>query len=47
MDNKHYNAADLPENLVSELQSFEEKLSNQSNKKLVVIAYEKDSEDMK
>ncbi len=42
--NKEYAAANLSEDLVSELQSFEEKLSGQSNKNLIVIAYEKDSE---
>ncbi|MFG6494821.1 hypothetical protein P8610_05645 [Fictibacillus sp. UD] len=42
--NKEYAAAHLSEDLVSELQSFEEKLSGQSNKNLIVIAYEKDSE---
>lgn len=42
--NKEYAAADLSEDLVSELQSFEEKLSGQSNKDLIVIAYEKDAE---
>ncbi|GGB62746.1 hypothetical protein [Fictibacillus barbaricus] len=42
---KEYSAADLPAELVNELQSFEQKLSGQSNKNLVVIAYEKDSEN--
>ena len=39
-----YVAAELSQNLVSELKSFEEKLSEQSHKNLVVIAYEKDEE---
>jgi hypothetical protein len=39
-----YVAAELSQNLVSELKSFEEKLSEQSHKNLVVIAYEKDKE---
>ncbi|MDM5317289.1 hypothetical protein QUF49_14865 [Fictibacillus sp. b24] len=42
--NKEYAAANLSEDLVSELQYFEEKLRGQSNKNLIVIAYEKDSE---
>jgi hypothetical protein len=37
-----YVAADLSSNEVNELKSFEEKLSEQTNKKVVVIAYEKD-----
>lgn len=41
-----YIAAELPQNLVSELKSFEENLSEQSHKNLVVIAYEKDEEKM-
>jgi hypothetical protein len=41
-----YVAAELSQNLVSELKSFEEKLSEQYHKNLVVIAYEKDEEKM-
>jgi hypothetical protein len=41
-----YVAAELSQNLVSELKSFEEKLSEQSHRNLVVIAYEKDEEKM-
>jgi hypothetical protein len=41
--NKEYTSAALSEELVNELQSFEQKLSGQSNKELVVIAYEKKS----
>jgi len=41
-----YVAAELSQNLVSELKSFEEKLSEQYHKNLVVIAYEKDEGKM-
>ncbi|MEH7013151.1 hypothetical protein V7087_20450 [Neobacillus niacini] len=42
MDNlKEYIAADLSSNLVSEIKSLEEKLSEQAHKEVVVIAYEK------
>jgi hypothetical protein len=40
--NNHYTAAELSTNLVSEIKSFEEKLSEQTNKKMVVIAYEQE-----
>jgi hypothetical protein len=40
---KDYVAADLSSNLVSEIKSLEEKLSEQANKEVVVIAYEKDN----
>ena len=40
----HYAAADLSPNLVSEIKSLEEKLSEQANKDVVVIAYEKDKQ---
>jgi hypothetical protein len=43
---KEYVAAELSKNLVSELKSFEDKLSEQSHKNLVVIAYEKDEGKM-
>jgi hypothetical protein len=43
---KEYVAAELSQNLVSELKSFEEKLSEQYHKNLVVIAYEKEEEKM-
>jgi hypothetical protein len=39
---KDYVAADLSSNLVNELKSLEEKLSERTNKEVVVIAYEKD-----
>ena len=43
MDNvKDYIAAELSSNLVTEIKSLEEKLSEQANKEVVVIAYEKD-----
>lgn len=44
MDTKDFKAANLSENLVDEIQSLEEKISQQSNKKVVVIAYEQGSE---
>ena len=40
----HYAAADLSPNLVSEIKSLEEKISEQANKNVVVNSYEKDSE---
>ncbi|MGJ7922349.1 hypothetical protein [Neobacillus sp. LXY-4] len=39
-----YVAAELSPNMINELKSFEEKLSQGSDKKLVVIAYEKDDD---
>lgn len=39
---KDYVAADLSSNLVNEIKSLEEKLTQQANKEVVVIAYEKD-----
>lgn len=45
MDNENdYVTAELTSNLVSEIKSFEEKLSKQINKKVLVIAYEKDKQ---
>jgi hypothetical protein len=44
MDTNDFKAANLSENLVDEIQSLEEKISQQSNKKVVVIAYEQGSE---
>ncbi|RZT23565.1 hypothetical protein [Fictibacillus sp. BK138] len=44
MDTKDFKAANLSENLVDEIQSLEEKISQQANKKVVVIAYEQGSE---
>jgi hypothetical protein len=41
-----YVAANLPQDLVSELKSFEERISEEYNKNLVVIAYEKDRESV-
>ena len=37
-----YVAASLSPNLVNEIQSLEEKISEQEHKKVVVIAYEND-----
>jgi hypothetical protein len=45
MENNKYNAAFLPENLVDEIKTFEEKLRKESDKNVVVIAYEKGTED--
>ncbi|WP_316571688.1 hypothetical protein [Neobacillus sp. YIM B06451] len=42
MEEKTYTAADLSEQLVHEIKSFEKSLSGQANKNLVVIAYEKE-----
>jgi hypothetical protein len=44
--NNDYVAAELSNNLVSELKLFEEKLSEESQKKLIVIAYEKDNDQL-
>lgn len=41
-NDKDYTAAELSPNLVNEIKSFEEKLSEQSHKNVVVIAYEKE-----
>jgi hypothetical protein len=41
-----YVAAELSHQLVSELKLFEEKLSEESQKKLVVIAYEKEENNV-
>lgn len=38
----HFVAASLSTNLINEIQSLEEKLSEQTHKKVVVIAYEND-----
>ncbi|MGG3466297.1 hypothetical protein ABES02_01855 [Neobacillus pocheonensis] len=38
----HFVAADLSPNLINEIQSLEEKLTEQTHKKVVVIAYEND-----
>lgn len=37
-----YTAADLSQSLVDELKNFENKLRNDSNKDLIIIAYEKE-----
>lgn len=43
MENKKdYVAADLSSNLINEIKSFEERISEESDKDVVVIAYEKD-----
>ncbi|CEG26136.1 hypothetical protein [Bacillus sp. B-jedd] len=39
---KTFNAANLSEDLVKEIKVFEEALSSQADKDLVVIAYERD-----
>ncbi|WP_156324515.1 hypothetical protein [Bacillus sp. FJAT-27245] len=44
MEEKTYSAADLSEQLVNEIKSFEKSLSGQANKNLVVIAYEKENQ---
>ena len=41
---KTFNAANLSEDLVKEIKVFEEALSSQADKDLVVIAYERDKE---
>lgn len=38
---KEYVAADLSPHLVSEIKTMEEKISEQSHKEVIVIAYEK------
>lgn len=40
----NYTAADLSAHEINELKSFEEKISQQANKEVVVIAYEKGGE---
>jgi precorrin-3B methylase len=45
MNTNDYKAANLSDNLVGQIQSLEEKISQQANKKVVVIAYEQGSED--
>ena len=42
MDKENYVAADLTSNLVTEIKSLEEKLSEQANKEVIIIAYEMD-----
>ncbi|WP_181884629.1 hypothetical protein [Neobacillus piezotolerans] len=44
MEEKTYAAANLPEQLVNKIKSFEQSLSGQANKNLVVIAYEKEAQ---
>ncbi|WP_195891879.1 hypothetical protein [Neobacillus dielmonensis] len=41
-EEKEYVAADLSSNLINEIKSLEEKLSEQAQKEVVVIAYEKE-----
>ncbi|NHM30780.1 hypothetical protein [Neobacillus terrae] len=45
MDSQSYTAANLSDNLVDELKTIEDKLSEKANKKVVVIAYEKENQD--
>ncbi|WP_180954560.1 hypothetical protein [Bacillus sp. V5-8f] len=40
-----YTSADLSASLVNEIKSLENKLSEQTDKDVVVIAYEKDSDN--
>ncbi|GHI00361.1 hypothetical protein [Neobacillus kokaensis] len=40
---KEYVTANLTSNLIGEIKSFEQKLSEQTQKQVVVIAYEKDN----
>ncbi|MBK5459983.1 MULTISPECIES: hypothetical protein [Peribacillus] len=39
-----YTAANLSQDLLNELKSFESKLGQDANKELIVIAYEKEKE---
>ncbi|WP_285767725.1 hypothetical protein [Peribacillus sp. SI8-4] len=39
-----YTAADLSPDLLNELKSFESKFGEESNKELIVIAYEKEKD---
>ncbi|MFE0505205.1 hypothetical protein ACWF7H_06695 [Peribacillus butanolivorans] len=39
-----YTAANLSQDLLNELKSFESKLGQDANKELIVIAYEKETE---
>ncbi|WP_162878773.1 hypothetical protein [Peribacillus butanolivorans] len=39
-----YTAANLSQDLLNELKSFENKLGQDANKELIVIAYEKEKE---
>lgn len=41
---KEYVAADLSSDLVDEIQSLEQRLSEEAHKRVVVIAYEKEDE---
>jgi hypothetical protein len=41
-----YAAANLSQDLLDELKSFESKLREDANKELIVIAYEKEKETM-
>ncbi|WP_409304483.1 hypothetical protein [Peribacillus sp. SCS-155] len=43
-EENHYTAADLPEDLVTEIKLFEAKLKSQADKDVVVIAYEKEKD---
>ncbi|WP_156424426.1 hypothetical protein [Bacillus sp. FJAT-27445] len=45
MEDKTYTAAELSEQLVNDIKSFEKTISGQANKNLVVIAYEKEDTD--
>jgi hypothetical protein len=41
-----YTAANLSQDLLNELKSFESKLREDANKELIVIAYEKEKEEL-
>lgn len=42
-DYKDYSPAHLTENLIDEIKDFESKLRTDSNKEVVIIAYEKEN----
>lgn len=39
---QEYTAASLPQDLVNDLQNFENKLRDEANKDVIIIAYEKE-----
>ncbi|MFD6439630.1 hypothetical protein ACFWDG_07415 [Peribacillus sp. NPDC060186] len=47
MSEQDYTAANLSQDLLNELKSFESKLGQDANKELIVIAYEKEKEALK
>lgn len=42
---QEYTAANLSQNLVDDLQNFENKLRDEANKNVIIIAYEKEKND--